>query len=179
MKHFCIVTLPLFTTSTCLEWNPILKDSANKEVIIESLRFLTSLKRTLIYGFVLMDNHMHLLWQMLGAHKREDVQRDFLKYTSQKILQNLTATDRELMSALNVGTSDRNYQVWERNSLSTPLTREYFIRQKLNYIHRNPVRKGYCFRPEDYWYSSASFYCSGERRWDFLTHIDEWIRISV
>jgi len=171
--------LPLFTTVTCLEWNPVLEETKNKDIIMDSLRFLTSAKRVLVYGFVLMNNHIHLIWQMLGDHKREDVQRDFLKYTGQEILRNLSTTNLELLSALNVGASDRNYQVWERNALSIPLTRAYFLHQKLDYIHRNPIRKGYCNRPEDYEYSSASFYASGDRKWDFLTHIDDWIKISL
>ncbi|WP_237143994.1 hypothetical protein [Pontibacter pamirensis] len=32
-----------------------------------------------------MPNHIHLLWKMEEPHKREDVQRDFLKYTSQQM----------------------------------------------------------------------------------------------
>lgn len=32
-----------------------------------------------------MPNHIHLIWRILLPHKREDVQRDFLKYTAQKI----------------------------------------------------------------------------------------------
>jgi len=30
-----------------------------------------------------------------------------------------------------------------------------FFLQKLNYMHLNPVRKGYVIRPEDWKYSSA------------------------
>jgi hypothetical protein len=40
------------------------------------------------------------------------------------------------------------------------------------YIYQNPVKAGLCKYAEDYYYSSASFYYSGDRRWDFLVHVD-------
>jgi putative transposase len=45
--------------------------------------------------------------------------------------------------------------------------------QKLEYIHENPVKAGLCSVPEDYKYSSASFYETGETEWRWLNHIDE------
>jgi putative transposase len=38
---------------------------------------------------------------------------------------------------------------------------EKFLRQKLEYMHKNPVRAGLCSLPEDYLYSSAKFYEAG------------------
>jgi hypothetical protein len=49
------------------------------------LSFLVKDQRIPIFAFV-MSNHFHLIWQMLGDHKRDNVQRDFLKYTGQQIL---------------------------------------------------------------------------------------------
>lgn len=72
-----------FITVTCLEWKHILKEERFKNIIITSLSFLSKAKRISVYGFVIMSNHFHLIWQMLGDHKREEVQRDFLKYTGQ------------------------------------------------------------------------------------------------
>ena len=54
-------------------------------MIIESMRFLVKNKRVIIYGFVIMENHIHIIWQLQAGKKREDVQRDFLKYTAQRI----------------------------------------------------------------------------------------------
>ena len=59
---------------------------------------------------------------------------------------------------------------WERNPLSVDLwTKEVFI-QKMEYIHYNPVAAGLCIYPEDYKYSSAKFYESGEDEFGFLKH---------
>jgi putative transposase len=82
---------PEFVTITCLDWQPILKEDRFKDVIIESLIFLTNAQRVIIYGFVILSNHFYLIRiaigrQMIGDHQRDDLQRDFLKYTGQQIL---------------------------------------------------------------------------------------------
>src|SRR5688572_24365952 len=75
-----------FITVTCLEWKHVLHDDRFKDIIVDSLSFLSNCKRVDIFAFVIMSNHFHLIWQMLGDNRREDVQRDLLKYTSQQIL---------------------------------------------------------------------------------------------
>jgi putative transposase len=162
---------PDFITVTCLEWKRILADDAIKDIIIESLRFLVRDQRIHVYAFVIMYNHFHLIWQMKGDHERENVQRDFLKYTGQQILQYLKRR-RVPIPELLVNAKDRKYQVWERNSLSISLYSFGVFMQKLNYIHNNPVVAGICTLPAEYKYSSAGFYNSCDRRWDFLTHFD-------
>ena len=161
---------PEFITVTCLEWKPLLEMERHREIVTQSMRFLSNAGRMRISAFVLMNNHFHLIWQMIGEHRRVDVQRDFLKYTSQMILRNLLATGSPLISDLRVNSRDRKFQVWERNSLSILLTKEKFLFQKLNYIHHNPVRAGLCENPEDYKYSSAAFYMLNKYEWEFIQH---------
>ncbi|MBX2966857.1 MAG: transposase [Cyclobacteriaceae bacterium] len=163
---------PDFITTTCLEWKPVLHDDRFKDIITESLRFLSNENRIVVYGFVIMNNHFHLIWQIRGDHTRDGVQRDFLKYTGQQILKHLRNGSSPLLQALLVNAKDRKHQVWERNSLSVPLWTSNVIWQKLNYIHNNPVRAGLCENPWDYKYSSARFYLKHEKDWDFLVHID-------
>jgi putative transposase len=161
-----------FITVTCLEWKHVLVDNRFKNIIIDSLRYLSKSNRVSIYAFVIMSNHLHMIWQMLGEHKREDVQRDFLKYTSQQILKVLRNENSYMLDDLLVQSKDRKYQVWERNPLSIPLWSGKVINQKLHYIHNNPVEAGLCKSPAEYTYSSAGFYYYRDLRWSFLTHCD-------
>jgi len=162
----------LFTTVTCLEWKPILENDREKEIILESMRFLVEKERVTIFAFVIMINHFHLIWQMNYGHDREREQCDFLKFTSQQILKNYRNENSLMLPKLLVQAKDRKYQVWERNALSVPLWSPAVIDQKMEYIHMNPVKAGLCKYPEDYKYSSARFYLKNEKDWDFLTHID-------
>lgn len=73
---------------------------------------------------------------------------------------------------LHVNARDRKYQIWERNPLRVPIWSDKVLRQKLGYIHNNPVRAGLCKHPEDHKYSSASFYYRRDQSWKFLIHCD-------
>ncbi len=159
-----------FLTVTCLEWKHVLKDDRFKDIITESLAHLAESNRVYVYAFVIMSNHFHLIWQMMGEHKKANVQRDFLKYTSQQILKAMKTEKSKLLNELLVNAKDRKYQVWERNSLGVPLWKPEVFEQKLDYIHNNPVKAGFCQYPADYKYSSARFYEKNEKDWVFLTH---------
>jgi putative transposase len=159
-----------FLTVTCLEWKHVLAEDRYKDIITDSLTYLAKSNRVYVYAFVIMSNHFHLIWQMVGEHRRANVQRDFLKYISQQILKVMKREKSELLGELLVNAKDRKYQVWERNSLSMPLWTPKVFEQKLDYIHNNPVQTGLCKFPEDYNYSSAQFYERNEKDWVFLTH---------
>nr|WP_221409793.1 hypothetical protein [Pseudochryseolinea flava] len=112
-----------------------------------------------------------MIWQILGKQERPDVQRDMLKYTSQRILK-LLRTENAPLEHLEVNAKDRKYQVWERNSWNIPLWSGPRLWQKINYIHNNPVKAQMCDTCKDYHFSSARFYRYNDRGWDFLTHVD-------
>ncbi|MBL7852409.1 MAG: transposase [Cyclobacteriaceae bacterium] len=158
-----------FTTTKCLDWKPILLTAKIKDIVVQSLNYLVEAERVSIFGFVIMPNHFHLLWKMMNGQKREYVQRDFLKYTAQQILKELKSQDYEQFSKLWVALHDREYQVWARHSLNVPIWSPFVWRQKLGYIHSNPVRAGLCSRREDYKYSSYKSYQLSNQSWPFLT----------
>jgi REP element-mobilizing transposase RayT len=161
---------PDFYTATILEWKPLLKPDKFKDIIINSLRFLVDEKRINLYAFVIMNNHIHLIWQISDACKPQQVQQFFMKFTAQLILKELRNNHPQVLKLLQVNAKDRKYQFWERNALSISLFTKYAFLQKLNYIHNNPVKAGICELPEAYKYSSASFYINEDERWSFLSH---------
>ena len=165
-----ITVYPQFFTATNLEWKALLKPDKYKSIIISSLSFLVNQKRIRIFAFVIMNNHIHLIWQMMPDNNPDAVQRDFLKYTAQRIKKDLQRFHPDVLQYFKVEAKDRAYQFWERNALSIELRTHSVFAQKLEYIHWNPVKAGYCKLPEEYKYSSAGFYETGDNYWDFLTH---------
>lgn len=165
-----ITEYPQFFTATILEWKALLEKDTHKEIIISSLRFLVDNKRIKLFAFVIMKNHIHLIWQMMPLIHPAHVQRDFLKYTGQQLKFQLLKDDPESLTDFYVGATDRNYQFWERNALSVELRTHSVFIQKLEYIHNNPVRGGLCSRVDEYHYSSAAFYETGIDNCGFLTH---------
>ena len=165
-----ITEYPQFFTATNLQWKKLLKPDKYKDIIISSLRFLVNNKRVKIFAFVIMENHIHLIWQMMPDNDPEAVQRDFLKYTAQRIKKDLQKNHPDVLAYFKVTAKDREYQFWERNALSIELRNHAVFIQKLDYIHWNPVKAGMCKLPEEYKYSSALLYETGSESWDFLSH---------
>lgn len=58
-----------------------------------------------------------------------------------------------------------------KNALPIIIYSEPVLIQKLNYIHENPVKVGLCKLPEEYEFSSVSFYIYNDTKFDFLFHI--------
>jgi putative transposase len=160
-----------FFTATILEWKPLLKQDKYKQLILDSLRFLVEQRRVKVYGFVIMINHIHLIWHIQPGYKREDVQRDFLKYTAQQIKTDLQKHHPKVLPYFLVNSKDRKYQLWERNPLSVDLGSGEVLLQKLQYMHLNPVRAGVCRWPEEYRWSSAQFYHTGQDKFGWLAHV--------
>ena len=164
---------PQFFTATVYQWKHLLKPAKYKDTIVNSLRFLSEQARAKIFSFVIMNNHLHLVWQIQPPHKREEVQRDFLKYTAQRIIDDLKINHPEVLKHFEVEEKDRKYRIWQRDSLSTDLFTHAVFMQKLEYIHYNPVKAGLCMLPEEYYYSSASFYEHNRTVYSFLSHYAE------
>ncbi len=165
-----------FYTATILEWKNLLKPDKYKDVITNSLRFIVEAKRAKIYGFVIMPNHLHILWKIALQWKLEDLQRDFMKYTGQMIKFDLMKHHPEVLKQFYVGAKDRKYQFWERNSMTKYLLSRKMIEQKLEYIHNNPVQGKWMLAndPLAYQYSSARFYEKGDSEFGFLSHYMEY-----
>jgi len=161
---------PQYFTATNLERKKLLQPDKYKEIIIDSLRFLVSEKRITLYGFVIMANHIHLIWRMCAGIDPEDLQREFLKYTSQKIKADLRKYYPEVLENFRVNAKGRKYQFWERNPLRVESRKHSIFLQKFEYIYQNPVTAGLCSLPEEYKYSSAGLYQKGIDQWGFISH---------
>ena len=161
-----------FFTATILEWKHLLMPDKYKQVIIDSLKFLVTDKRVSVYAFVIMPNHLHLLWKIKPPFLLQQVQRDFLKYTAQQIKFDLASNHPEVLKRFYVGAKDRQYQFWERNPLSVCCYNLQITEQKLDYIHGNPVQEKWKLAnlPEEYPFSSANFYHTNTDNFGFLTH---------
>ena len=163
---------PQFFTATILQWKHLLKDDKCKQIVLNSMKFLVEAKRVTIYSFVIMPNHIHLIWQIHKGDSLSKVQQSFLKYTAQQIKSYLAEKNPTLLEECRVDAADRAYQIWERNPLSIDLFSHPVLMQKLDYIHNNPVQAKWLLAelPEGYRWSSAGFYLTGNYNFGFLQH---------
>jgi putative transposase len=164
-----------FYTATILNWQHLLIRDTYKLFIIDSLKFLVRQKRIYVYAFIVMPNHIHLLWSIREGHQLKDVKNSFMKFTAQNIKLDLLKSDDLLLENFRSTQSDRKYQIWERNALSVPVYSREVMEQKLDYIHNNPVSGKWRLAriPEEYVFSSARYYLLKKDEWGFLTHYME------
>lgn len=161
-----------FFTATILEWKNLLQKNEYQDIVIESLRFFKKEGSIIVYGFVIMPDHLQLIWQVQDGFEKEKIQMRMLKFTGQQMKFRLKEMNAIFPEEFKVNTGDREYQFWERNALGIDLWNEKVFIQKLNYIHNNPVHPKWnlATSPENYKYSSAKFYETGVDDFGILTH---------
>jgi len=127
-------------------------------------------KRVVIYGYVIMDNYILLIWKPTPLFSLKHKQLSFMKFTAQRITRNLETYHPDVLRHFIVETRDREYQCWKRHSLCVDLYSEAVIEETLGYIHRNPAKGGLLaentnngnlentINGEGYRVSSAGFY---------------------
>jgi len=164
---------PQFYTATILDWKYLLDSDFNKNIIINSLQYLTKSKIVKVYAFVIMSNHIHLIWQPMHPYTPQKLQHIFLKYTAQQMKFGLISSGSIFLKKFRVNLKDREYQFWKRNSLSIEIFSEKVFLQKLNYIHQNPVRARMVYNSIDYYFSSANFYENNIDPFGILTNYFE------
>lgn len=156
-----------FTTSTVIDWMDVFTRPAYKQIIVDSLKYCQTQKGLEIYAWVLMTNHLHMIVSMESNQSIGDVLRDFKKFTSKAIVKaiqdNQTESRKEwlLDRCWFRGTNDskiKNYKFWQDGSYIETIYSYEFYKEKLNYIHMNPVKQEIVEKPEDYVYSSARNY---------------------
>jgi len=151
-----------FLTITVIEWIDIFTKPSYFKAIVDSLKYCQKNKGLLLYGFVIMTNHIHLLAQSDKKHNLSDIIRDFKHYTTLEIKRLLIKDKRQYILRLIKHSfskkENQKFQIWQRENYPELIESIKFFEQKLNYIHDNPVRKNYVQKPEDWLYSSARNY---------------------
>ena len=130
---------------------------------LHSWQYLQQNSNFKLYGYVILENHIHLIAQ--SDNIQTDIQR-FKSYSARQIIDYLKAHNinlilQQLAFYKKAHKLDSEYQLWQEGSHPQVIESEDILRQKLEYMHYNPVKRGYIDKPEHWRYSSARDY-SGE-----------------
>jgi REP element-mobilizing transposase RayT len=151
-----------FLTFTTVEWIDIFTKPEYFDLIINTFKYCQKNQGLLLYGFVIMVNHVHCLISSKENHSLEDIVASFKKFTTSQTKKLLEKDNRKYISALIKRSYSKKkntfFQIWQRENHPEIIESEKFFLQKLSYIHNNPVVKCYVARPEDWLYSSARNY---------------------
>ena len=142
--------------------------------LYDSLNFYRYKQNFKLLGYVLMPDHVHLILWPFGSTTVSEIMRDYKKFTSTRIIRQAEVEGiRKWLAAFQRAGSETGRsanKVWQDSFWDVNIYSERFLRQKLNYLHRNPVRAGLVDQPEEYVYSSYRNYVGGE---NWLIEIDE------
>ena len=155
-----------FITITTVGWVDVFTRLNQKYVIINALRYCQKEKGLAIFAYCLMHSHLHLFCRADGNHTLAEIMRDFKKFTSKKIIATLMEepeSRREWMLGYFKKSCEhlkrpQGYKVWQDGYHAEEVYSNKWIREKINYIHQNPVREKVVGAVEDYWFSSARNY---------------------
>ena len=151
---------PHFITATVNNWLPLFTRPETMDIVLDCWRFLQLNNNLEIFGYVILENHLHLIARSTDINR--DIRR-FKSYTAREIVAYLEKQKsvhllRLLAFFKRKHKVESTYQVWEEGNHPQVITREEVLRQKLDYIHQNPIKRGYVDAPEHWRYSSARNY---------------------
>ena len=153
-------THPHFITSTVLNWIPLFTRQESVEILLESFRYLQQTDNLKLYSYVILENHIHIVAQSDDIAKS---MAKFKRHTARKLItllqkENVKTIPEQLIFYKKSHKSDREYQLWQEGIQPKLIQSDTMMISKINYIHNNPVKRGYVDEASHWRYSSARDY---------------------
>ncbi|MFT7880688.1 MAG: hypothetical protein ABXS91_09880 [Sulfurimonas sp.] len=109
---------------------------------------------------MILENHLHMVVQSNDLQKSI---ASFKKFTAVELLkllhkENVTTLLDQLAFYKKAHRKEKTYQVWEEGYQPKLMQNDLMLKSKIEYIHQNPVKRGYVDEPEHWRYSSARDY---------------------
>ena len=160
-----------FVSFAVVEWLDVFTRNEYKNILVESLAFSQKQKGMEIIAWCIMSNHVHLIFRSVKGQHPALLLGDFKRFTSKSIVKAIQENPRESRSkfllehfrkAANKSSNVKNFQFWRHDNKPIELWSNKVIKEKINYIHQNPVKAGLVYKSYDYVYSSAIDYAGGK-----------------
>ncbi|WP_069130020.1 REP-associated tyrosine transposase [Rhodohalobacter halophilus] len=155
---------PYFITSSVVNGYPIFSNPLAAQVILNALNFIQKKRDATVYAYVIMENHIHVVLQHDQLPKQV---QEFKSWTARSIIDLFSENGHtfqlfKLRKAKNPRHSDSVHQIWQEGYYPKKIFGDEMMIQKIEYIHNNPVKRGFVDRPEDWRYSSMRNYLGME-----------------
>ena len=155
-----------FITITVVEWVELFIRRNHSTAVVESLEYCIKNKGLELFAWCLMPNHLHMIARGKEGHLLSNIVRDFKRHTSKKLADQITnepeSRRRRLIETFRDAAlthpKEIKLKIWQDGYHPVELYSRGFTKQKLNYIHQNPVEQLLVEHPWDYLFSSARDY---------------------
>jgi|AVFP01.1.fsa_nt_gi putative transposase len=151
---------PYFITCTIVNWLPLFEQAKILDILVNSLQHMQKNCRLTLYAYVIMKNHLHLIASSKNLSNEMAAFKSYTARCSIDWLKSIEMIDtlRLLKKYKKTYKHDQEFQFWVEGFHPKLIFNDSVFKQKLNYIHQNPVKAGYVDTPEDWFYSSARNY---------------------
>lgn len=152
-----------FVSFATINWIDVFTRQPYFGILEESLQYCRKAKGMEVYAYCFMPSHLHLIFRS-STEDPSGLLRDFKKYTSKELLKAIKVSQQEsrrewlLWMFERAGKKKGNvskYQFWQHHNKPIELWSTAVIKQKIDYIHNNPVVSGFVTEPTQWKYSSA------------------------
>ena len=153
-------THPHFVTCTVLHWIPLFTNQESVEIIISSLKHLQQSDNMKIFAYVILENHLHMV---ISSDDIAKSMKKFKSFTARALLLLLQKNGvntilEQLAFYKKAHKTQTEYQVWQEGMQPKLISSEQMMLEKINYIHNNPLKRGYVDEASHWRYSSARDY---------------------
>lgn len=124
----------------------IFRKSEDKNYLLELVKYYKEPSNFELHGFVIMDNHYHMIVKPVDARLQDIMHRinnKFSKYFNRN--------------------NRRTGHVFENRYKGILVKDQKYLLSLLRYVHQNPVKANICERVKDYPWSSDAFYRSNRQ----------------
>ncbi|HEX2270198.1 MAG TPA: transposase [Pyrinomonadaceae bacterium] len=135
---------------------PVFQTDRMRELLCTAIDEARRSARFLLFAYVIMLDHMHLLTSRPST--TSDVLRVLKGITARRIIDFLKINGYAIsLAKLQHQERDRKhrYSLWQTEKNVLPVFSERMFVEKMNYVHRNPVRAGLVKSECEYRWSSA------------------------
>jgi REP element-mobilizing transposase RayT len=150
-----------FVSFAVVYWLDVFTRNEYKDILVESLEYCQLQKGMEIIAWCIMSNHLHLIFRSVKGQHPSLLLGDFKRYTSKEIVKAIQENPKEsrkefllenFKKAAQKSSNVAHFQFWRHDNKPIELWSNKVIKEKVNYIHFNPVDAGLVFKPQDYVY---------------------------
>src|SRR5680860_22457 len=128
-----------FLTFTTIEWIDIFTKPEYFIIIIDTFKYCQKNQGLLLYGFIIMTNHVHCLISAKEDYSLEDIVASFKKFTTSQIKKELAKDNRKYILGLIENSfskkTENSFQIWQRENYPELIESENFFLQEMEYIY--------------------------------------------
>jgi putative transposase len=148
-----------FITTSCYRRKALLDTRQSRDLFLEVMEQVRRRYRFVVVGFVVMPEHVHLLFSEPDRGDPSVVMKVLKQSFAHKLLARLRETTPPQSFSDTAHSADH---IWQRRFYDFVVFTENKRVEKLRYMHRNPVVRGLVLEPEQWNWSSYRHYALGE-----------------